>query len=126
MTDALFGRSSNFQLFGMGTVGGGTAFRLYVAPSPSAIPSNNFPNSDTVHGGPLVAGAGGGLIYHLTNYLALAGQLRALAGIPKSAMLVEAGISAQVGLWTAKAFRNAGPATSAPLLEPEPDYVPAD
>ena len=126
-TDRLFGSTSNFQLFGTGTLGVGTAFRLYVAPNPNlANPGvSDFRTSDTVNGGPVAAGVGGGLAYHATNYLTLAAELRALAGFWDVATVFEAGLSAQVDIWTPGA-RSAAAAEPASELPPEPEYTPPD
>lgn len=125
-TDSLFGSASNLRLFGTGSLGGGTAFRLYVAPSPSSTNSNaNFVNSDTVRGGPFAAGLGGGLAYHLTNYLTLAAELRALAGFWDVATVFEAGLSAQVGVWS-PGTRRAAAAQPETELAPEPEYTPPE
>jgi hypothetical protein len=120
-TDRVFGRASHMQVFGTGTLGGGTAFRLYVAPKPSANPNANFRTSDTVAGGPLAAGLGGGVIYHFTNYLAVAAELRALAGFWEVATVLEGGVSAQLGFWS-PGERRAPPPPPAFDLPPEPDY----
>jgi hypothetical protein len=124
-SDRLFGSASNFQLFATGNLGGGTAFRLYVAPSPHPGLLNDFPSSDSVHGGPLVAGVGGGLAYHLTNYLTLAAELRGLAGFWDVATVFEAGLSAQVNLWTLGVHRAAAPGPETELA-PEPEYTPPE
>ena len=124
-TDAIFGSASNLQLFGTGSLGAGSAFRLYVAPSPSSNTNIDFRTSDTVRGGPLVAGLGGGMVYNLTNYLLLAAELRALSGFPKEAVVLEAGLSAQLAVWTLGA-RHAAAAEAAPELAPEPEYAPPE
>ena len=119
LSDGLFGRESHLQIFGTGSLGGGTAFRLYVASS------RNFKNSDTVHGGPFVGGLGGGLVYHFTDYLALAAELRALAGFWDVATVFEGGLSAQWAFWSPG--ERAAPAAEPALdLPPEPDYPPIE
>jgi hypothetical protein len=123
MTGSLFGKDSNLELFATGSLGGGTAFRLYVAPSPSSIPSTNFANSGTVYGGPLAAGGGVGLLYHLTTYLAIAAEFRTLAGFPKQAVMMEGGVSAQLKFWSRT---DPGAFIPPPTLEPEAEYTPAD
>lgn len=122
MTDS---RTSDWQFFGTAVVGGGTAFRLYVAPRRS-YGTNDFPNSDTVNGGPVVAGAGGGLIYHLTNYVALTGHVRSLAGFPKTAVIIEGGIGAQLALWPFSAYQSKKGPVVPQDLEPEPEYAPSE
>ena len=125
-TDNLFGGTRSLQLFATGNLGAGTAFRLYVAPSPSATNSNaNFVHSDTVNGGPFAAGLGGGVVYHLTNTLALAAELRALAGFWDVATVIEAGLSAQVGVWSPGTRKVAAPKPETELA-PEPEYTPPE
>jgi hypothetical protein len=123
-TDRLFGPASNFQLFGTGTLGAGTAFRLYVAPSPNPnVRAANFVNSDTVSGGPIAVGVGGGVAYHFTNALALAAELRALAGVWNFATVIEAGASVQWAFWSPGERRAA---EAAPELAPETEFTPPD
>ncbi|MGB8298699.1 MAG: hypothetical protein WCG85_25005 [Polyangia bacterium] len=123
-TDRLFGPASNFQLFATGTLGAGTAFRLYVAPSPNQINSSaNFVNSDTVSGGPIAVGVGGGVAYHFSNALALAAELRALAGVWNFATVIEAGASLQWAFWSPGEHRAA---EAAPEIAPEPEFTPPD
>jgi hypothetical protein len=123
-TDRLFGPASNFQLFGTGTLGAGTAFRLYVAPSPNQINSSaNFINSDTVSGGPIAVGVGGGVAYHFTNALALAAELRALAGVWNFATVIEAGASLQWAFWSPGEHRAP---EAAPEIAPEAEFTPPD
>jgi hypothetical protein len=126
-TDRLFGRASNLQLFATGSLGGGTAFCLYVAPHPDLTPGSttNFRRSDSVHGGPLAAGVGGGVVYHFTNYLGLAAELRALAGFWDLATVFEGGMSFQWAFWSPGARR--APAVEPTVdLPPEPDYPPME
>jgi hypothetical protein len=126
-SDGLFGRASNLQIFGTGTFGVGTAFRLYVAPSPNyANPGvSDFRSSDSVSGGPVVLGVGGGVVYHFTNTLALAAELRALAGVWDVATVMEAGLSAQWAFWS-PSVRRAPAAEPASELPPEPEYTPPE
>jgi len=123
-TDGLFGPASNFQLFATGTLGAGTAFRLYVAPSPNPNNSSaNFVNSDTVSGGPIAVGVGGGLAYHFTKSLALAAELRALAGLWNFATVIEAGASLQWAFWSPGEHRAP---EAAPEIAPEAEFTPPD
>ena len=121
----LFGPTSNLQLFGTGTLGYGTAFRLYVAPNPNPNGTFQFVDSDTVSGGPIAVGVGGGLAYHFTNAFALAAELRALAGVWNFATVLEAGLSAQWAFWSLGA-RRASAAEPAPELAPETEFTPPE
>jgi hypothetical protein len=124
-TDSLFGRASNLQLFGTANLGEGTAFRLYVDKKPSSNSNANFMTSDTVRGGPFVAGLGGGVTYNFTNYFALVAELRALFGFWDVAMIFEGALSAQVKIWSPGAQR-AAPAETELAPEPTPDYPPIE
>jgi hypothetical protein len=117
LSDALFGRASNLQIFGTGTFGVGSAFRLYVPPHPNSNPDIDFKTSDTVSGGPVVLGVGGGLVYNFTNYFALAAEARALFGFWHVAMVIEGALSARLALWTPGARR-------APEVKPETELPP--
>ena len=126
LSNGLFGRASNLQLFGTGSLGGGTAFRLYVDKSPNpSDPTRDFRTSDTVRSGPFVAGLGGGVTYNFTNYFALVAELRALFGFWDVAMVFEGALSAQVRIWSPGARRAPAAETELPP-EPEPDYPPIE
>jgi hypothetical protein len=58
------------------------------------VPADNkadLPRSDTVQGGPFLAGAGGGLVYHFNPRVSLPLELRALVGFPSVAAVLELG-----------------------------------
>jgi hypothetical protein len=75
----------NLRGFGSLAVGGGDGFRLKVAPNRQT----GLVRSDTIRGGPLLGGAGGGVIYHINPHVAWPTELRALAGFPDVAVSVE-------------------------------------
>jgi hypothetical protein len=87
-----FWGDGNAQLFGTASVGGGQGFRLVVPPTEGA----NL-RTDTVRGGPLIAGPGVGFAYHFNRRVAWAGELRLLAGVPDFAAVGELGMGVQVG-----------------------------
>jgi hypothetical protein len=62
-------------------------FRLVV---PADLESAR-PRSDTVRGGPFVAGAGGGVVYHFNRRVAWPIEARALIGFPTAAAVFELG-----------------------------------
>ena len=68
-----------------GAPGGG--FRLIV-PADNAA---ELPRSDTVQGGPVVVGAGTGLVYHFSRRFALPLEIRTLVGFPSVAAVLEVG-----------------------------------
>jgi hypothetical protein len=83
----------NLQLVVSGAVGGGDGFRLTVAHNKDA----GVPRNDSVRGGPLVIGPGIGPIFHITKHVALTAEVRALAGLPDPALLLDGWAGVQVG-----------------------------
>jgi hypothetical protein len=71
--------------------GGGDGFRL-TFPETTATT-----RTDTVRGGPFVAGPGVGIIVHLSPYTALTLDTRALVGFPSVAAVGDASVGVQVG-----------------------------
>jgi hypothetical protein len=67
--------------------GGGDGFRLRVPPQRQS----GLVRSDTVKGGPLLGGAGLGVIHHFNPHIAWSTELRGLAGFPTTAYMVELG-----------------------------------
>ena len=63
------------------------AFRLIVPADADA----ERPRSDTVRGGPFVAGGGAGLAYHFSRRIAWPLEVRTLIGLPDFAAVVEVG-----------------------------------
>jgi hypothetical protein len=87
----LFG-PRNVQLNLSGYLGGGDGFRLTVPPQ---LPK--FRRNDSVRGGPLVAGAGLGVLFHLTSHVALAADTRWLFGFPDFAGVADLALGMQLG-----------------------------
>jgi hypothetical protein len=79
------------QLLGTATVGGGSGFRLKIAPAPVA----GLPSSDTITGGPLVLGPGMAAFINLTDSMLLATEVRLLAGFDNFAAMGEASLGLQ-------------------------------
>ncbi len=68
-------------------VGGGDGFRLRVP----ADRSVELVRSDTVRGGPLLFGVGGGVVYNFTNRISWPTEVRTIIGFPSSAVAFELG-----------------------------------
>jgi hypothetical protein len=78
------------EVWGTGTVGGGSAIRLYVPANPDV----GLPSSDTVKAGPVALGPGVSVIYHATRRVGLVGELRALATLGGFAALADFNLGA--------------------------------
>ena len=81
------------QLMATATVGGGSGFRLKIAPVPVA----GLASSDTISGGPVVAGPGLSLFINLSEHTLLAAELRALVGFNRIAAIAEGSLGIQYG-----------------------------
>jgi hypothetical protein len=84
-----------FQPFVGANVGIGDGFRIVVPARPDEDPP--LLRDDTVRGGPFVVGPSAGALFHLNRHVALAGELRLLAGLPDFAALGEVSLGMQVG-----------------------------
>jgi hypothetical protein len=92
-----FAGSGNFQTVLSVIFGGGEGFRLLVPPRPTNDPMTSLPRSDTVRGGPLMAGASVAFLYHFATHFALALDVKALLGFPDSGRLLDVGLGTQFG-----------------------------
>jgi hypothetical protein len=85
----LIGRGNVQGTFSL-LAGGGEGFRLTVQPG------GQIKRNDSVLGGPVDAGLGFGVLFHLSNHFALALDLRALAGFPTFALVGDGNAGVQV------------------------------
>jgi Tfp pilus assembly protein PilF len=86
----LLGLNDRLEVWGTGTVGGGSAIRLYVPANPDV----GLPSSDTIAAGPFALGPGGYVIYHATRRVGLVAELRALMTVGGFAALAEFNLGA--------------------------------
>ncbi len=84
------------QLFAGGLVGGGQGFRFRI----DAQPGRLLTTSDTVRGGPLMAGPVGGFVLPLLPKLSITGEARLVVGFPDKAAALELNLGAQFDLFT--------------------------
>jgi hypothetical protein len=98
---ALLGRGSYYwgsgrlQLVASGMLGAGEGVRVVVPPT--AGNDVTIDRNDTVLGGPVLLGPGVGFTYHLGPHFAWIGELRALAGVPNFAAVVDVNTGVQFG-----------------------------
>jgi hypothetical protein len=87
--------SGRAQLVASGMLGAGEGVRVVVPPT--AARDVTLDRNDTVVGGPVLLGPGLGFTFHLTPHLALLAEVRALAGLPTFAAVVDFNSGVEVG-----------------------------
>jgi hypothetical protein len=90
-----FWGSGRAQLVLSGALGAGDGIRVVVPPSQATDIQLN--RTDSVRGGPLVLGPGVGFAYHFGPHLAYRADVRALAGLPDFATVVDLTTGLEVG-----------------------------
>jgi hypothetical protein len=93
-----FAGSGNLQLMLSGIIGGGEGFRLVIPPKPTSDPMTTLPRSDTVRGGPGIAGASATFLYHFSPHATLALDVKGLLGFPDEGRVIDFGLGMQFGL----------------------------
>jgi hypothetical protein len=87
--------SGRAQLMASAFLGGGDAVRIVVPPSVGS--DVVLERNDSVRGGPVLLGPGAGFTYHFNPHLALLAELRALAGLPSVAGVLDFNTGLEVG-----------------------------
>jgi hypothetical protein len=106
-----FFTGGNFQFFASGIAGGGQrTFLGYVAKKCDPTNAARFcpagtTHSDTISGGPIAAGAGAGIMYHASRWLALWVEARGISSVGPIILLGEF----NAGFAIAHKFEKAGP-----------------
>jgi hypothetical protein len=96
---------AQLRFFGSLIAGGGEGFRFIVKPG-SGITDPNDPLysvrdfTDTVHAGPAIAGAGGGLYFEATKRAAIVAEVHALAGFPDFGFVVDGNVALQINFYS--------------------------
>ena len=93
----LFTKQSQLRFFGSAMLGGGQ-FRLVVYPD-AGQPNDNTDFKDTVVGGFVLAGLGGGLNYEATKAVSLVVEVNALAGLPVFSAVVDLNLALQINIY---------------------------
>jgi len=93
-----FTKQSQVRFFGTAMVGGGEGFRFIVVPDPNnELMAGDF--RDTVRGGPIVAGAGGGVYYEASKLISIVPEVDLLAGFPLFGVVLDATLNFQFNLY---------------------------
>ncbi|MFL5305514.1 MAG: hypothetical protein ACJ8F1_09880 [Polyangia bacterium] len=91
-------KQNQLRFFGSLLAGGGEGFRFIVYPDQGQ--NNKYTDfKDTVLGGPIVAGIGGGVYYELAKSISAVGEIHALAGLPTFSMVLDFNAALQVNFY---------------------------
>jgi hypothetical protein len=90
----LFTKQSQLRFFGSALAGGGDGFRLIVYPDSS---KPDF--KDTIRGGPVVAGVGGGVYYEISKPVSLVAEVNGLAGFPIFSIVADVNVALQINIY---------------------------
>jgi hypothetical protein len=101
----LYTKQSRGRFFGSVAAGGGEGFRLIAHPAEGLNPppggDGAYPTfKDTVRGGPVAAGVGGGFIYEISKGVSWMAEVNLLAGFPKFAAVVDLNTGFQINFGT--------------------------
>ena len=90
----LFTKQQEVRFFGSLMAGGGEGFRFVL------YPDATHPDfKDTVLGGPVLAGAGGGVNYEFSKPVSLVLELNALAGFPTFSVVADVNLALQLNIY---------------------------
>jgi hypothetical protein len=87
-------KQNQLRFFGSLLAGGGEGFRFTV------YPDANHPDfKDTILGGPVVAGIGGGVYYEISKPVSLVGEIHGLAGFPTFSIVADFNAALQINFY---------------------------
>ncbi len=128
----VYTRQSRGRFFGAVEAGGGEGFRLIAHPAQGCAVGRpdacsvltgmvatdpQFPNfKDTVRGGPVLAGAGGGFLYEISKGVSWMAEINLLAGFPHFAAVADLNTGFQVNFGTTVA---PPPVEKSTIVEPK-------
>jgi hypothetical protein len=101
----LYTKQSRGRFFGSIAAGGGEGFRMIAHPAAGLRPlpggDTMYPDfKDTVLGGPVVAGAGGGFLYEISKGVSWMAEVNLLTGFPKFAAVADLNTGFQINFGT--------------------------
>jgi hypothetical protein len=92
----VYTKQAQLRFFGSAMVGGGD-FRLVVYPAAGQPMDSDF--KDTVLGGFVLAGLGGGVYYEVSKPVSLVAEINALAGLPTFSAVVDLNLALQINIY---------------------------
>jgi hypothetical protein len=97
-------KQSQLRFFGSALAGGGEGVRFIVYPAQGALMSNGQPVpyqdfKDTIHGGPFLAGVGGGLYYEMTHGASFVTEVHVLSSMPSFSAFADLNLAIQINLY---------------------------
>jgi hypothetical protein len=101
-------KQSQLRFFGSALAGGGEGVRFVVYPAQGAtmtngsgqqvpVPYQDF--KDTVHGGPILAGVGGGLYYEMSHGASFVTEVHVLSSFPLFSTFADLNLAIQINLY---------------------------
>jgi hypothetical protein len=89
-----FTKQNQLRFFGSVMAGGGEGFRFIV------YPDADHPDfKDTILGGPVVAGIGGGVYYEISKPVSVVGEIHGLAGFPTFSVVADFNAALQINFY---------------------------
>jgi hypothetical protein len=100
-----YSQQARIRFFGTAIAGGGEGFRFTVHPVDPTIHqelSGVQDFTDTVRGGPIIAGAGVGMYYEASKRASIVVEAHGLAGFPIFSFVVDANLALQINFYAAE------------------------
>jgi len=91
-------KQNQLRFFGSLIAGGGEGFRFVAYPDEGQ--NNAYTDfKDTILGGPIVAGVGGGVYYEMSKGVSVVGEIHALAGLPTFSVVADFNAALQFNIY---------------------------
>jgi hypothetical protein len=104
-----YSKQSQVRFYLTGMAGGGEGFRFIVPVSyKDAGTGQSVSYNDTVLGGPVVAGVGGGVYYEMARSVSLVAEVNGLAGLPTFSMVADFDVALQFNFYVTPKAMPAG------------------
>jgi hypothetical protein len=97
----MFTKQEKLRFFGSAMAGGGEGFRFTLNPTHDDPKYGTFIGDfqDTIRGGPVLAGVGGGMYYEMSKPVSLVLEVNGLAGFPNFSVVADANLALQINIY---------------------------